>query len=218
MLEGVSPAEEEQAANVGASPALGGRSGLTDLMEAIEDIDGPAEPSDDEDETAPAADAGDEITDDFLNPTSAWICRHASVPSPDGASRPAYLPVATDCFICTEPIQFHALGSCNHRVCHVCSLRLRALYKVKSCAYCKRDLDRVVFTRSSDRPYKSFSKRDLPFEDRKLAIRFEDREMFEDTMVLLRFNCPEPTCDVACPGGWKELKRHVKEGHNLLLW
>lgn len=41
--------------------------------------------------------------------------------------------------------------------------------------------------------------------------------MFEDTMVLLRFNCPEPTCDVACPGGWKELRKHVRETHGMNL-
>lgn len=37
-------------------------------------------------------------------------------------------------------------------------------------------------------------------------------------MLLLQFNCPEPTCDVACAGGWSELKRHVKKEHDLLLW
>jgi hypothetical protein len=43
----------------------------------------------------------------------------------------------THCLICTEEIKYHAIGSCNHSCCHICSLRLRALYKSNSCAYCK---------------------------------------------------------------------------------
>lgn len=41
------------------------------------------------------------------------------------------------CFICTENIVIFAVSDCNHRTCHLCSLRLRALYKTKNCAYCK---------------------------------------------------------------------------------
>jgi hypothetical protein len=41
------------------------------------------------------------------------------------------------CFICTEPVATFAVAECNHRTCHICSLRLRALYKTRNCAYCK---------------------------------------------------------------------------------
>jgi hypothetical protein len=41
------------------------------------------------------------------------------------------------CFICASPIQHTAVTPCNHRTCHICSLRLRALYKVKTCAHCR---------------------------------------------------------------------------------
>lgn len=41
------------------------------------------------------------------------------------------------CFICTDDIVIFAVSDCNHRTCHLCSLRLRALYKTKNCAYCK---------------------------------------------------------------------------------
>lgn len=41
------------------------------------------------------------------------------------------------CFICTEPIVTYAVGACDHRFCHLCALRLRALYKTRNCAYCK---------------------------------------------------------------------------------
>jgi E3 ubiquitin-protein ligase ZNF598 len=33
------------------------------------------------------------------------------------------------CVICAEPIVWKAVGSCNHALCHICSLRMRALYK-----------------------------------------------------------------------------------------
>lgn len=41
------------------------------------------------------------------------------------------------CVICAEPVKFYSVSQCNHRVCHVCSLRLRALYKNLDCTLCK---------------------------------------------------------------------------------
>jgi hypothetical protein len=41
------------------------------------------------------------------------------------------------CYICAEPVRYWMLGTCNHRTCHVCSLRLRALYKKRECTFCK---------------------------------------------------------------------------------
>ncbi|GKT89085.1 zinc finger protein [Colletotrichum tofieldiae] len=37
------------------------------------------------------------------------------------------------CFICAEPIKFHSIAPCNHKTCHICGLRMRALYKTKDC-------------------------------------------------------------------------------------
>jgi hypothetical protein len=41
------------------------------------------------------------------------------------------------CFICASPVEHLALSPCNHRTCHICALRLRALYKSKACAHCR---------------------------------------------------------------------------------
>lgn len=41
------------------------------------------------------------------------------------------------CWICAEPVKYYSLSECNHRTCHVCALRLRALYKKLECAFCK---------------------------------------------------------------------------------
>lgn len=43
----------------------------------------------------------------------------------------------TTCWICAEPVKFYSLSECNHRTCHVCALRLRALYKKLDCTFCK---------------------------------------------------------------------------------
>lgn len=41
------------------------------------------------------------------------------------------------CWICAEPVIYYSLSACNHRTCHVCALRLRALYKKDVCTFCK---------------------------------------------------------------------------------
>lgn len=53
------------------------------------------------------------------------------------------------CFICANPVAHHSIAPCNHTTCHICGLRMRALYKTKDCAHC-----RVCF--SSLYPGKSF--------------------------------------------------------------
>lgn len=44
---------------------------------------------------------------------------------------------AAICWICAEPVKYYSVSSCNHRTCHVCALRLRALYKKLECTFCK---------------------------------------------------------------------------------
>jgi hypothetical protein len=33
-----------------------------------------------------------------------------------------------------------SIAPCNHRTCHICSLRMRALYKDNNCAHCRVSL------------------------------------------------------------------------------
>lgn len=44
---------------------------------------------------------------------------------------------AAICWICAEPVKYYSVSACNHRTCHVCALRLRALYKKTDCTFCK---------------------------------------------------------------------------------
>ena len=47
------------------------------------------------------------------------------------------------CWICAEPVKYYSLSECNHRTCHVCAIRLRALYKRTDCTFCKVGLKGV---------------------------------------------------------------------------
>ena len=41
------------------------------------------------------------------------------------------------CFICASTVVHNCVAPCNHRTCHICALRLRALYKTRACAHCR---------------------------------------------------------------------------------
>lgn len=41
------------------------------------------------------------------------------------------------CFICASPVIHNAIAPCNHSTCHICALRMRALYKTRDCAHCR---------------------------------------------------------------------------------
>lgn len=41
------------------------------------------------------------------------------------------------CFICASHVVHQSIAPCNHRTCHICALRMRALYKNKECAHCR---------------------------------------------------------------------------------
>lgn len=59
----------------------------------------------------------------------------------DGKANEASTPEETGddavCWICAEPVKYYSVSQCNHRTCHVCALRLRALYKKNDCTFCK---------------------------------------------------------------------------------
>ena len=39
----------------------------------------------------------------------------------------------------------------------------------------------------------------------------------QDTLVLLRFNCPDSSCDHMATG-WNDLKLHVRGVHKKFMW
>ncbi|TFL07380.1 hypothetical protein BDV98DRAFT_578801 [Pterulicium gracile] len=120
------------------------------------------------------------------------------------------------CFICAEPIKYYAVPQCNHRTCHVCSLRLRALYKKLDCTFCKEPQPTVILTESPDAGFASFSPESIPYKDSRLSIFFETQEMMDDALLLLRFNCADESCDYIA-NGWGDLRLHVRAAHNKLM-
>lgn len=120
------------------------------------------------------------------------------------------------CFICASPIEHIAIAPCNHQTCHICSLRLRALYKTRACAHCRTESPFVVFTNSPDKRFEEFDDSEFVKIDPNLGIKYEKQEIFEDTILLLRYNCPDKDCDAACLG-WPDLHRHVKSKHGKTM-
>jgi E3 ubiquitin-protein ligase ZNF598 len=49
------------------------------------------------------------------------------------------------CFICASPVVHNSVAPCNHRTCHICALRMRALYKTKDCAHCRVSFCPLLF-------------------------------------------------------------------------
>ncbi|KAI9785230.1 MAG: hypothetical protein M1816_000478 [Peltula sp. TS41687] len=120
------------------------------------------------------------------------------------------------CVICASPVVHHAVSPCNHRTCHICALRMRALYKTKACAHCRTTSEYVIFTDDGSKHYESFTDADFFKVDENLGVKYEKSEIFEDAVLLLRYNCPDPTCDVAC-FGWPDLNRHVRNVHHKVM-
>ncbi|KAE8552608.1 hypothetical protein TMatcc_008021 [Talaromyces marneffei ATCC 18224] len=116
------------------------------------------------------------------------------------------------CFICASTVEHTSVAPCNHRTCHICALRLRALYKNKACAHCRTESPFVIFTDDPNKRFEDFKSTELSRTDTNLGIKYEKDEIYEDTVILLRYNCPDKECDVACMG-WPDLHRHVKSKH-----
>lgn len=62
----------------------------------------------------------------------------------DGVSQPTAQNGAEEddsdaevCFICAGPVVHNSVSPCNHRTCHICALRMRALYKNRACLHCR---------------------------------------------------------------------------------
>ncbi|KAI8935970.1 hypothetical protein NX059_007474 [Plenodomus lindquistii] len=120
------------------------------------------------------------------------------------------------CFICASAVQHTAVAPCNHRTCHICSIRMRALYKTKACAHCRTESDHVVLTDDHEKQYEQFTPVDFFKSDDNLGIHFENAGVFDDTRLLLQYNCPDGDCDVACLG-WPDLHRHVRTAHHKVM-
>lgn len=73
----------------------------------------------------------------------------------------------------------------------------------------------VIFTDNAEKRFQEFSDSDFVKVDENLGIKYEQNVILEDTILLLRYNCPDKDCDVACLG-WPDLHRHVKSHKKMM--
>lgn len=119
------------------------------------------------------------------------------------------------CLICAQSIKYFALGCCSHRTCHVCAIRMRALYKKRECALCKTELNDVILTTDSEASFSSYDLMGMRFKDPHLSIYCETFEQLEELLAYLKFNCPHPECSSVL-SNWKDLKVHTRTAHHGL--
>ncbi|KAF7727759.1 hypothetical protein EC973_007218 [Apophysomyces ossiformis] len=120
------------------------------------------------------------------------------------------------CFICTEPMIISSVAACDHRTCHLCALRLRALYGTRQCTYCKTEQSTVIFTKDTEKSFMDYDTEHM-LADKALDARFETKQIYKEAVRILQYNCPIPGCLEVCDQGWSELKVHIKKSHDLLL-
>lgn len=144
------------------------------------------------------------------DPVATQLTQNEDAPTPEATDD------AVVCWICAEPVKYYSVSACNHRTCHVCALRLRALYKKQDCTFCKEPQTTVIFTTSPDALFSSYTPDMIPHKDSKLLIYFESTDMMEETLILLRFNCPDSQCDYTATG-WGDLKLHVRGTHGKMM-
>ncbi|KAI0175505.1 hypothetical protein GGR52DRAFT_315287 [Hypoxylon sp. FL1284] len=117
------------------------------------------------------------------------------------------------CFICASPVIHQSVAPCNHRTCHICALRMRALYKNKECAHCRTLAPFVLFTDDATKRYQDYTDANVTSTDDNIGIRYTNEDIVGDTVLLLRYNCPDDSCDFAGLG-WPDLHRHVRTAHH----
>ncbi|KAK0625423.1 hypothetical protein B0T17DRAFT_617516 [Bombardia bombarda] len=120
------------------------------------------------------------------------------------------------CFICANPMLHHSVSPCNHATCHICALRLRALYKNQECPHCRTAAPFVIFTDDANKRYEEYTDKEITSTDDNIGIRYTSEDIVGDSVLLLRYNCPDGDCDFAGLG-WPDLHRHVRTTHHKKL-
>ncbi|RKF62874.1 E3 ubiquitin-protein ligase hel2 [Erysiphe neolycopersici] len=121
------------------------------------------------------------------------------------------------CIICASDIIHESFGPCNHRTCHVCSVRMRVLFKDKTCTLCRTPAHYVVITDSRTKRFEDFTedyfkKMDFLSIEENIGLRFDNPQIRDDTLWMLAYNCPEKNCDEACVS-WPNLHDHTRKVH-----
>lgn len=121
------------------------------------------------------------------------------------------------CIICASEVVYYAVPPCNHRSCHICSLRLRSLYQTKACPQCRVPAAETIFTSDSEKRFEDFSASEITNNDVSLGIKFTGKDIYIQTTNILDTRCPDTNCTYTAPG-WDELKQHVSRSHQRTFW
>ncbi|KAI5820821.1 hypothetical protein BZA77DRAFT_222168, partial [Pyronema omphalodes] len=120
------------------------------------------------------------------------------------------------CDVCGDVVRYSAITPCNHSTCHVCSLRMRALFRNKACVICRTESDYVIFTKDDKKSFEDFGESEIYSWEEQLGIMYQLQEIEQDTNALLRFRCPDRSCKQTC-SGWPDLYRHVEKKHGKVM-
>jgi hypothetical protein len=193
---------------------------------------------------APAASKPSNLAsfDDSLSGTMASVNIETTTPAPSaGAKRgtakmqskssastvpptswiPKHLPTESEqiaCLICCEPIEFYAIGECNHNeICGLCTIRRRQIYKEMDCCICKQPLEHIVVDRESSLKFNElFENRNRSHLLTGSTITINDAEYFAYCESLFERYCPvcadSHTHRKAFPSV-AMLKKHVENVH-----
>ncbi|ORX46852.1 hypothetical protein BCR36DRAFT_330993 [Piromyces finnis] len=122
----------------------------------------------------------------------------------------------SSCIICTEDVELYAVGSCNHPICHRCSLRLRILYETKECPYCKTELNNVIYTKNKERQYEDYRLSDFSYFNKDRGSYFENEDIRKIVNNMEKYCCPDDECSFV-GDDWMSLKKHTKNDHDKFL-
>ena len=120
----------------------------------------------------------------------------------------------TLCAICADDCKIFAIGTCNHPICHSCSLRLRLLYKKNECSICKTTCPLIVLS-SKPLLFEDFDLSNLLKDEGVMdGISFESKSIMEEAKSLLLFKCSECLLTLK---NWSQLKFHLKKEHKRFI-
>lgn len=119
------------------------------------------------------------------------------------------------CIICAESIEYAAYSPCQHKTCHKCCLRQRALYKRDLCLVCRTPNDHVIISDQIDSDiYNDDANHELPsFFNDKFKIYFTTEEIESNCLELLELKCHFKHCGTKFTD-FKDLQDHIKLEHN----
>ncbi|CAB4388900.1 hypothetical protein RhiirA5_501235 [Rhizophagus irregularis] len=121
------------------------------------------------------------------------------------------------CYICSDQMEIYSISKCNHRTCHLCSLRTRILLDSDTCAYCRTQQNEVLLTRDSKKSFEELKSSSINWITiSKINVLCEDASIFHTATQLMEFQCPSKNCKVMCKD-WHDLSCHVRIAHNKLF-